>query len=909
MRPTLRDRLRATRRRMRALLRRSDTDREMSAELAFHIEMETEQNVRAGLDPESARRAALVAFGGVARVEEEVREVRGIGVFDDFMQDLRHAARSFRRTPGFAAAAIGALALGIGANTAVFSVLYGVVLAPLPYPEPHRLVRLWERNPAQQVERGAMSAGTFVDLRVRSRTLERLALYGERDMFVTDGRGSWETRVVAVSPTFFDVLGVHPIIGGAFPPDDVDAVSARRDDVAIIGYALWQRYFGGSADVVGKTIRLENRWTYTVVGVMPEGFEFPAGAQIWTALSYGRSVTMAERQFRYYRVIGRVRAGHTIEGATRETAAIAAQLESEYPASNKGWSVEVARLDHAIVGGARTALVLVFCLALCVLLIASANVATLVLARAAARRHETAVRTALGASAGRLLRQSTAEALLLAVLGGAAGVLVGYWSSRLLLSLAPPDIPRLDTVGFGGWVLAFAALATVVTALAIGVLPMLARRDAATLDALRTRTIAGALSGTRARAWLLGGQVALTFVLTVAALLLARSFARLRGTDLGFARANTYAVELRVPLGRFTSWPPWLERIQYYDRLLDDLARLPGLSAVAGTTNIPLTGEMGSGSLWRTDAPGAHGSSPPTSAGDQSKAAIQIVTPLYFETMRIRLLRGRLFDDRDRFPSDAFNNMDGPRPPGVAIVNETMARRVWPGADPLGKSIVVFDDRSFAASRTIIGIARDVRAESVDSPPEPTVYLPFAQHPGRALALVVQSNLPVADVLRGVTGRVHAFDRTIILSRLLPLDAVIGGSLSRPRFTMLLASAFAGLALVIAALGVFGIVGYLVTRRTQEIGIRMALGARAASVLRLVLTDGLRPVLLGIAVGSLAAVGVAQAMRTLLYGLAPLDAPSFVAAAVLLLAASMIAAIVPARRAASVDPLRALRND
>lgn len=906
MKPTLGDRLRAMRRRLR---RQSETDREMSRELAFHLEMETEKNIRAGLDPESARRAALVAFGGVTRVEEEVRDARGIAVVADLMQDLKHAARSFRRTPGFAAAAIGALALGIGANTAVFSVLYGVVLAPLPYPEPHRLVRLWERNPAQQLERAAMSAGTFVDLRVRSRTLERVALYGERDMFVTDGRESWEARVAAVSPTLFDVLRVHPIVGAAFPPDDIEAISSRRDDVAIISYGLWQRYFGGSGDVVGKTIRLENRWTYTIAGVMPPGFEFPANAQIWTALSYGRSVSQAERQFRYYSVIGRVRDGHTIEEAERESAAIASQLELEYPASNKGWSVQVARLDRAIVGGARTALVLVFGLAFCVLLIAAANVATLVLARAAARRHESAVRTALGASAGRLLRQSAAEALLLAALGGAVGVVVGYWCNRLLLALAPPDIPRLDTVGFGRWVLAFAALATIITALAIGLLPMLTRRGATTLDSLRSRTTTGAQSGARARAWLLGGQVALTFVLTVAALLLARSFARLRDTDLGFTRANTYAVDLRVPLGRFPTWPPWVERIQYYDRLIDDLARVPGVTAVVGTTNIPLSGEMGSGSMWRTDAPGAHGSLPPSSAGDQWKAAIQIVTPGYFETMRIPLTRGRSFTDGDRFPNEAFADGKSPRPVGVAIVNETMARRFWPGTDPLGKSIVVFDDRSFAASRTIVGIARDVRAESVDAPSQPTVYLPFAQHPGRALSFVMQSSLLAADLLRRVTGRVHGFDPTVILSKIQPLDAVIGGSLSRQRFTMLLASAFAVLALIIATLGVFGIVGYLVTRRTQEIGIRMALGARSASVLRLVLTDGLRPVFIGVAVGTLGAVGVAQAMRALLYGLTPLDLPSFAAAAALLVTASLVAAIVPARRAASVDPLRALRSD
>jgi predicted permease len=620
-------------------------------------------------------------------------------------------------------------------------------------------------------------------------------------------------------------------------------------------------------------------------------------------------VTPVARQFRYYGAIARIRPGFTVDQAAREAAGIAAQLATEFPTSNDGWTVALSPLDRSIVGNTRPTLLVLLGLATCVLLIACGNVATLAVARTTARRHEIAVRMALGAGTARLVRQWTTEALLLAVLGGAGGLLVGYWSNRLLLAIAPRDIPRLDEVTFGGAVLAFVVLTTVAVALLVGVVPALRARDAQPLDAMRTRTTAGVSGGVRLRTWLVGTQVALTFMLTVAAALLLRSFDRLQSTDLGFRHHDVLSAELRVPGGRFSASRPWFARAQYFDRLIAEVGQIPGVRAVAGTSKIPLTGEVGPGSMWRTDAPGAHGTAPPTSAADQWKASVQLVTPRYFETMGVPVMRGRAFTSGDRFPEDVLTNDSLPRPPGVAIINEAMARRYWPDTDPLGTTIFLFDDKAFAAYRTVVGVVGDVRAESIDSAAAPTVFLPYAQNPGQSLSLVLRSDLPPGRLAGPVRSRLRAFDPGITIANIRPFDDVFGGAVSRPRFTMRLAGGFATLALLIAGVGVFGIVGFLVARRTQELGIRIALGARPTDVLWLVLTEGLRPVLLGMLAGAAGAVAVAGAMRALLYGIAPLDGVSFTAAAALLGVASLAAAAVPARRAAGVDPLRSLRSD
>jgi len=895
---------------LRAAFDRRGVESEMEKEMAFHLHMETEQNIRRGMTPAAARRAAVLAFGGVDRVSEEVRDVRHISWLDDLTRDLKHAARGLRRSPGFTLSAIAALSLGIGANTAVFSVVHGVVLSRLPFADPERLVRVWEVHPAARVEQSTVSPGTFVDLRRQSRTLASVALFGERDMLFSEGAEPWESRAAAVSPVLFDLLGVRPLLGRGFASEDPRTAYAGPFKEIVISHALWQQHFGGDPGVIGRPLRMDYYWSYTIVGVMPPGFAFPPRVDVWTPLSYGPTVAPIERQFRYYGAVARLGEGVTLDQARQDVSVIGAQLQTAFPASNAGWTVQLAPLDRSIVGNTRPALLVLLGLAGCVLLIACGNVATLAVARATARRHEFAVRMALGAGKARLVRQWTTEAVLLATLGGAGGLLLGYWSNRLLLAVAPRDIPRLDEVTFGGAVVAFVVLATCIVALIVGVAPAFRTRDARPLDAMRTRTASGAAGGARSREWLVGAQVALTFVLTVAAALLLRSFAQLQRTDTGFRRQDVVAAELRVPGGRFGLRRPWFKRLEYYDRLVAELERLPGVRSVGGTSIVPLTREVGSGSMWRTDAPGASGSRPPTSAADQWKAAIQLVTPRYFETMGIPLVLGRRFESTDRFTeAQLTDTTDGPRPPGVAIINEAMRKRYWPNGNALGSTILVFDDKSFAAYRTVVGVVGNVRAESVDSAAVPTIFLPYGQNPGQSLSLVVRSSLSARELVGSVRNRIRSFDPAVTIASVRPLDDVFGSALSRPRFNTLLVGSFAVLALVIAAVGVFGIVGFLVARRAPELGIRVALGAGRTNVLWLVLSEGFKPVLLGVIVGSLGAVAVARAMRALLYGVVPLDAPSFAVSAILLVVASLIAAVVPARRALGVDPLKSLRSE
>ena len=902
------DRVRGWRRRLRDLLHRRSTNDEMSRELAFHLDMETEKNVRDGMDPASARRAAVLAFGGVDRFTEDVRDVRNIGWLEDLAHDLRHAVRGLRRAPGFTLSAVAALSLGIGANTAVFAVVHAVVIARLPYADPDRLVRVWEANPAQDIERGAVSPGTFIDLRERSRTLTSLAMFGERTMLFTTDTETWEARAAAISPAIFEMLGARPLLGKGFAPEQPGRAWSGAYEEVVISHEIWQARFGGDPNIVGRSLRMDYRFAYTVAAVMSPGFSFPPHTDVWVPLTYGPTVSRAERQFRYYGAVAKLRPGVTLDDAARETAALAAELQTEHPASNAGWTVALAPLDRSIVGNTRPTLLVILGLATCVLLIASGNVATLAVARVASRRHEIAVRIALGAGRHQLARHWIAEALLLALLGGAGGLLVGYWSNRVLLALAPRDIPRLDEVAFGGAAFAFVVIATAIVAALVALAPVLRSRDTRPIDAMRSRTATG-LGESRSREWLVGAQVALTFVLTVAAALLLRSFERLQSTELGFRRHDVLSVEVRVPGGRFSAPRPWFQRIEYFDRLVAELSEVPGVRSVGGTSTVPLTGEIGSGSLWRTDAPGAQGRRPPASAADQWKAEIQLVTPGYFETLGIPLLRGRGLTTGDRFRAEELTDPDRPRPVGVAVINEAMARRYWPNADPLGATIFLFDDQTFAAYRTIVGVAADARTTSVDSAAAPTVFLPFAQNSGRSLSLVVRTSTSPNRLVGPVTDRLRAFDPAISISSVRPFDDVFDGALSRPRFNTMLVGCFAALALVIAAVGVFGIVGFLVARRTPELGIRVALGAQPGNVLRLVLTQGLRPVLLGGLAGVVGAIGVASAMRALLYDLAPLDWVSFAASGALLLVASIVAAAVPARRAAGVDPLRSLRSE
>jgi putative ABC transport system permease protein len=828
------------------------------------------------------------------------------------LNDLRYALRTLRRSPGFAASAILALALGIGANTAVFSVVYAVLLKPLPFDQPGRLVRLYERNPAQGIERGDVSPGTFVDWRTRTRTLESVAVYTSGEALWSFGDQYEVVKFSAVSPALFSLLRVTPILGRTFRPEAEQPKPYGDAGEAVLGYGLWQRRFGGRPDVIGQSVRVEGRFPLQIIGVMPRGFAYPEGTEAWGNQPFVETISAGRRQARYYHPIARLAAGATLADARTELAGISSQLEIEQPRSNAGWTADVEPLGVDATRDSRAALLALLAAVTGVLLIGCANVANLLLARASARRREMAVRLALGAGTARLVRQCFTEALVLAALGTAAGVVLGRWITGALIALAPPDIPHLADTGMNAALLLFAIAAGLASAAFIGIAPAMHARHAERDGGLRPDGRAATGRGARARRALIAVEVAVVVLLLTSAALLVRSFAKLRGVDLGFESARALVVEMRWPVGRFATPTrrPWFLVQQGVDGMVAAVRSLPGVDAAGMITDPPLTGDAYTASLWPADAPGASGIKPPSSARDQWKAQLSIVTPEYFRAMNIPLVRGRHFTDADRFTEAQLTDPDAAKPQGVAIINHAMAVRYFAGQDPIGRALVIFDDQTYSSSRVIVGIVADVRANAVAAAAEPAIYLPHAQHPGVFRpSLVVRSTVPAGTLAAAVRDRLRAYDPQLLVLRTRTMDEVVSGALSRPRFNLLLLVSFALVALGLAAIGIYGVVAFLVTQRTREIGIRMALGARAADVLRLVVREGMAPVVFGAGAGVVASLAATRAIRSLLFGVTPLDPISIAAAPALLAAVALVACYLPARRATRVDPLVALREE
>jgi predicted permease len=819
---------------------------------------------------------------------------------------MRYAIRTLLRSPGFTLSAVLTLALGIGANAAVFAVVHGVLLNALPYRQPDRLLRIWETNPAQGVEHGDVSPGTYVAWRDRSRTLESVGLFqaSPRDWLFSFGGEPEAIRGTEVTPGVFDVLGIQPVLGRTFRAERPNDPVPDAPEV-LLSYGLWQRRFGGSPDVVGKTLMHEGRSAMTVIGVMPAGFDFPGGVEAWRQDRYDRPLAPAQRLFRYYGSVARLRDGRSMAEARAELAALSAALAAEFPKSNAGYGVRVDLLEDAMVRHVRLALLMLLGIVGCVLLIACANVTNLILARITSRRHETAIRIALGAGIRRILVQRFAETAAIAGAGGVGGLALGYWGTRLLIAMAPADIPRVEEITFGGPVVLFTTGLSILAAFGTSVLPALQARRLDVIDGLKA-SARGMSLDFRSSSWVVAAQVALTLVLLVGSTLLLRSFVRLRHVDLGFEPAQVLTADLRLPVGRFRELRrPWFTLGQHYDSILQELGALPGVEAVSGITDMPLRGEASEGVFWMDDGSGVR-----PDATAQFKVNISVVTPGYFSTMRIPLMRGRLFDRADRLSEEALSNpadQSRQRPRGAVLVNQALADRFWPNQDPLGRAVRVFDHWAVSASM-VVGVVGNVRSAEVSMPSEPTIYVPWGEMPGFRLAIAARVR-PGVQGSPAIPARLHELDSQMLVSSVRPMDNVISGALSRPRFQLVLVSSFALLALTLAAVGIHAVVGYLVVQRTREVGIRMALGARRGDVLTLMLREGLTPVLVGVAVGVALSLAAARVMRTLVFGIAAFDPASIAIAGASLTIVALIAAWIPARRATQVDPLVALRED
>ena len=874
---------------LRALLRRAEVESELDEELRYHIERQAAQNERLGMAPEEARREARKAFGGVEQAKERSRDVRGGRWLEELWQDLRYGVRMLRKSPGFTVVAILTLGLGIGANTAIFSVVNAVLISPLPYRAPDRLVQVWEHNRPRNEPRYSVAPANFFDWQEQNQAFEQMSAVEGASFNLTGFNltGDWEPerlQAARVSASLLPLLGVEPIAGRTFTAEEEQR---GHHQVVLVSHGLWQRRFGSDPELVGQMLTLNDQ-SFTVVGILPPDFNFlPREFELLTPLSFDAREA-AWRGSHPLRVIARLKEGVTIARAQAEMDQIASRLEQQYPEFNAGKGVTLVPLQEQLVGETRRALLILLGAVTFVLLIACANVANLQLARAVTRQKEMALRTALGAGRGRLIRQLLTESVLLAVAGGSAGLLLAFWGIQALKTILAQNalLPRGEEVGVDGGALAFTFAISLVTGLAFGLAPALTAANKDLNNVLKEggRGTGGARDR-RFRQSLVVVEVALALVLLVGAGLMIQSLWRLQRVDPGFQPENVLAVELSLPSSRYQ------ERRQIADfhrRLFERIGGLPGVRSVGGAAYLPFSGTS---NAWVFRIEGR----PPQPPGQGLMAGWRPVTPDYFKTMGIPLIWGRDFTERD-----------GEETPGVAIINEAAVRAFWPGEDPLGQ-------RFTQARRTysIVGIVKDVRHFRLDGEPAPEIYFPYPQlsMPWRSMTVVVRSESTPERLAEAVRGAVLELDKDLPIYNVRKLEGLIDNSVSRPRFQLLLLGTFAALALAMASLGLYGVMSYAVTQRTQEIGIRLALGAQPRDVLRSEVWRGLTLALSGVGVGLLAAFALTRVMASLLYGVSATDPLTFAAIAVLLIAVALMACYLPARRAAKVDPLVALRYE
>ncbi len=865
---------------LRALLRRSEMERELDEELQNHIEQQTEQNIRLGMNPEDARQAALKSFGGVEQAKERSRDARGVRWIEDLWQDSRFGARMLLNKPGFTLIAVVTLALGIGANSVIFSFFNGVLLRPLPFQRPEQLVLLDE----VATSRGGVSLGVswpnYLDWRAQNRVFSDLGCYQDITFTLTGGGDAEELSGAFISDRLFESLGVAPQLGRAFTPEENQP---GRNRVVILSHGLWQRRFGGDQKILGKKITLVNR-AWVVVGVMPPGFKFPGAVDFWTPLAHGAGWA---RSMHGMGVIARLKPGATIEQAQSEMSLIARRLAEQYPASNEGLDVRVTGLRDRLVKDYRRGLWILLGAVGAVLLIACANVANLLLARAAARRREMAVRAALGAGRFRIVRQMLCESLLLGAMGGAAGMALARLGLNLLLAALPAELPFWMKFNVDGRVLGFTLAVSLLTSLVCGAAPAW---NAARIDLIETlkdggRGAAGG-SRQRLRRLLVTAQVALALILLAGAGLLMRSFLHMRQVRLGFNPDNVLTLRVNMPGSDYRGGVS-----PFYRQLVERVNALPGVEIAGGAIPLPLSGvDENWGNVLTVEG------QPALSFGQSPRINLGIITPQYFRAMEIPLLAGR-----------AFTNIDSPDAPPVAIADERLAREYWPNESPLGKRIRIGLPNSDDPWRVIVGVVGTVQHERLDAATRLMAYVPSLQKPTGFQTLVVRSNLPRESLIPAIKNVVKEMDPNLPITHIAGMREVIAESVWRPRLYAILFAVFAVVALTLAAVGVYGVMSYAVAARTNEIGIRMALGAERRHVLKLVVGQGMALALGGVCVGLAGASLLTRLMKTLLFGVSATDPLTFAGVSLLLTLVALLACYIPARRATKVDPLIALR--
>ena len=875
--------------RLRGLFRKRRLDHELEAELRAHLESLTEENIRRGMNPKEAAHAARREFGSVEQTKELYRDQRGLPFLETLLQDARYALRMLRKSPGFTAVVVLTLALGIGANTAIFSVMEAVLLRPVPFPHPEQLAMVWENVhlPHYQNDQNTPAPGNFADWKNRNTAFSGTAAIGYRSWNLTGIGEPVRIEGEAFSADIFSVLQTYPMLGRAFTAEE-DRQGAAH--VALLGYGLWANRFAADPNIIGRTIRLDEE-SYTVIGVMPQGFRFPdPDDQLYVPLALTQE-QLANHDSHFLRVVARLKPGVALPQAQSEMEIIAQHLTTQYPDSNTGVGVRLVSLQDQRAGNMRGPLLMLSGVAGLLLLMVCANVANLLLARASVRGRELAIRSALGASRSRVLRQLLVESLLLSFLGGVLGLAFAFWGINVLGGYAPAE-QNLAEVHLNTLVGAFNLSVSLLAGLIFGLFPAFQSARGEVVGKLKEGGRESASIGRlRTRGLLVVVEMALGVIVLIGAGLLLRSFVRLEQIPLGFQPHNvlTLRVILRGP--RYSGLP---ERTAFYQQAVQRMQSLPGVRGVGGISFLPLTMQG------RTTGIAVEGQ-PPPAPGQVPFADFRSVSPGYFTTMGISLLQGRDF---------SWN--DAPQSLLVVIVSQTMAQNFWPGGDAVGKRIKLGGVNSGAPWVTVVGIVADVRQLELIGAPRSAMYLPASQDAGTGDTLrdwVIRASGDPTTLTSAVRSAVWAIDPTLPISRIQTMESVRSSYLGSQQFNLALVALFGALALILAGAGLYGVSAYSVAQRRREIGIRMAMGAQPNDVLRLVLGYGTKLAVLGLAVGSLTALVLTRLVSSLLYGVSERDPLTFVGVAALLVSVAVIASYIPARRAMRVDPLVALRYE
>ena len=871
--------------RLAGFVRRGEYEERLNEEIGFHLDMHAARNERLGMSPEDARRAALIRFGGRDRWTEATRDQYRSRPLEDFALDIRYALRTLGKSPTFTLTAVATLALGIGANTAIFSAVDGVLFKPLPFRQPETIVTLWQRDAKTPSVLTDVAPGTFLDWQTRSRSFAQLAAAEPYSVNLDGAEGPENVRNWNVTDGFFAVLGVRPYLGRLFEAADFQPGQSR---VVVLSYDGWRRRYGGDRTVVGRTIRVE-RAPATIVGVLPPHVSVPDGREMWMP----KILDETERETRgsaYYKVIGRLAPNIGVAAANAEMATIAAGLGREYPHTNAGVGAAVVPITEHVVGPVRPALLMLLGAVGLVLLIACANVAGLLLARTTRRGRELAIRAALGAGRWRVARQLLAESLVLAMLSVVAGIALAHWCVGVIRALSPSTLPRVGEMEVDARALLFAAVAGAATTLLSGLVPSLRGARADLQDELRAGRsfTTGVRAG--ARRALVIGEVAIAVVLLVGAGLLARSFVTLLRVERGYRSDHVLAAS--VFIWQWNETPA--DRAAFVEQVVDRLTVLPGVIAAGATSALPVPERIGP-SQGRLTIEGR-----PLASGEEIGVHVSVVTPGLFAALRIPLRAGRLFER-----SDEASRLD------VAVVNETMAHRYWPNESPIGKRIFLRFGRFGAdpIEREIVGVVGDVRQEGLEQPSKSAVFIPHAQYPTGSMSLVLRTTGDPAAALPALRSTLATLNGELPITSGATLDEMLAETLKPRRFTLLLLASFSGAALLLAIVGVYGLIAQSAAERTREIGVRIALGARSGDVLGLVVRQGLAPVVLGTAIGMGAAFGFSQVLRDMLFSIAPIDGITFALVPGLVLLTATLACGLPAWRATRVDPLIALRGE